>query len=433
MLMSNYCLKFVSLRQIKETPMYWEQKSTEMVKSEVLNALAHNRNYRSSAVLGLPASYLDPEVFPPDAAFLEDAPFAKVFMENPNHIGCHTLVGGESAFGGTHALERDLIRICAEEMMDAPAGGYDGYVASGGTEANIQAMWIFRNMFMEQYGIGSQHIGIIYSSDSHYSFYKAGNLLQIKTFEVEVAQESRQMSVDAYAAAIRRAQAAGVRCLVGVFNMGTTMFGSVDDICSLLPVLKASGMPYKVHVDGAFGGFVYPFSNQEHAMTFKNPEVSSMTIDAHKMLQAPYGTGIFMARKGLMEFTHTGAASYVLGGDSTLSGSRSGANLVAAWMILNTHGSDGWRTKISALLSLTDELCNILDLMGIVYYRNPEMNLVTMRADQIPAALAEKYLLVPDSHGDQAHWYKIVVMDHVKPAILRSFIEDLQAACAPMA
>lgn len=192
-------------------------------------------------------------------------------------------------------------------------------------------------------------------------------------------------------------------------------------------------MPYKVHVDGAFGGFVYPFSNVDHAMTFKNPEVSSMTIDAHKMLQAPYGTGIFMARKGLMEYTHTGAASYVLGGDSTLSGSRSGANLVAAWMILNTHGSVGWRAKIAGLLALTDELCEILDQMGIAYFRNPEMNLVTMRADQIPAALAEKYLLVPDSHGTEANWYKIVVMDHVKPAILRSFIEDLQTACAPMA
>jgi len=412
--------------------MYWDQKRAETIKKEVLNALSHNRNYRSSAVLGLPASYLDAEVFPPDAAFLEDAPFAKVFMENPNHIGCHTLAGGERAFGGTQALERDLIRICAEELMDAPADGYDGYVASGGTEANIQAMWIFRNMFMEQYGISSQHIGILYSSDSHYSFYKAGNLLQVKTFAVDVAENSRQILVQKYAAALKEAQAEGVRCVVAVFNMGTTMFGSVDDINTLLPLLKASGMYYRVHVDGAFGGFVYPFSNQEHALTFKNIEVSSMTLDAHKMLQAPYGTGIFLARKGLMNYTHTGVASYVVGGDSTLSGSRSGANLVAAWMILNTYGSAGWRVKIAALLSLTDELCGVLDQIGITYYRNPEMNLVSIRAEQIPASLAEKYLLVPDTHGAEAHWYKIVVMDHVKPAILRSFLEDLRVACMPV-
>jgi tyrosine decarboxylase/aspartate 1-decarboxylase len=34
---------------------------------------------------------------------------------------------------------------------------------------------------------------------------------------------------------------------------------------------------------------------------FSNPKISSITIDAHKMLQAPYGTGIFICRKGLIE------------------------------------------------------------------------------------------------------------------------------------
>lgn len=405
--------------------MHWDSRTAQQIKQEVFRALGQNRNYRSSAVLGLPASYLDAEVFPPNADFLEDAPFAKVFMENPNHIGCHTLVGGESAFAGTHALERDLIRICAEEMMDAPKGGYDGYVASGGTEANIQALWVYRNMFMEQFGINAQHVGVLYSSDSHYSFFKASNLLQIQAFEVNVEQENRQMSVVAYGNAIRNAQASGVRCLILVFNMGTTMFGSVDDLETLLPEAKASGMPYSVHVDGAFGGFVYPFTNHSRALTFQNPEVGSMAIDAHKMLQAPYGTGIFLARKGLIEYVHTGAASYVQGGDATLSGSRSGANLVAAWMILNTHGSAGWKQKVENLLRLTDAFCLALDAIGVSYFRNPGMNLVTMQADQIPLEIVEKYLLVPDTHGSNAQWVKVVVMDHVKESMLTAFIADL--------
>lgn len=409
----------------KTKSMYWERKAAAQIKQEVFQALDQNRNYRSSAVLGLPASYLDAEVFPPDAAFLEDAPFAKVFMENPNHIGCHTLSSGESAFAGTHALERDLIRICAEEIMGAPAGEYDGYVASGGTEANIQALWVYRNLFMEQYGITAQHVGVIYSSDSHYSFFKAANLLQIRAFEVVVDAEDRQMSEVAYAEAIRRAQAEGVRCLVLVYNMGTTMFGSVDDLERLLPTVKAAGMPYKVHVDGAFGGFIFPFTEHNGLLTFQNPEVSSMTIDAHKMLQAPYGTGIFLARKNLISYVHTGAASYVEGGDATLSGSRSGANLVAAWMILNTHGSEGWKQKVDRLLRLTDALCLALDSHRVDYFRHPGMNLVTMRAHQIPSDIVEKYMLVPDSHGNQPAWVKIVVMEHVKEEMLQAFITDL--------
>jgi glutamate/tyrosine decarboxylase-like PLP-dependent enzyme len=406
--------------------MSWDSKTYEQYKAEVLAALQQNRNYRIHDVLGLPASYLDPEVFPPDAAFLDDAPFARVFMENPNHIGCHTLVASESAFAGTHALERDLIRLCAEEIMGAPEAGYDGYVASGGTEANLQAVWIYRNLFMEAYHSSAQQVGVLYSHDSHYSFYKAANVLQVIPIEVEVDDSTRQMTPENYAKAIIRAQAAGVRQLVAVFNMGTTMFGSVDDIEALLPILKASGMPYRVHIDGAFGGFVYPFTAKNNPLTFVNPEVGSITIDAHKMLQAPYGTGIFLARKGLMNYAHTNHASYVQGGDSTLCGSRSGANLVAAWMILQHHGRSGWEQKIETLVKRTDRICVLLDRFQVPYFRNPAMNMVTMRAEGIPKQLAEAFLLVPDTH-DQANWYKIVVMDHVTDAKLDAFISAFEA------
>lgn len=409
--------------------MAWIAKSHATVKAEVLSALEHNRNYRQHAVLGLPASYLDPEVFPPDAAFLDDAPFARVFMENPNHIGCHTLHESESAFSGTHALERDLIRICAEEIMGAPEAGYDGYVASGGTEANLQAAWIYRNYFMEHFHSSSQQVGILYSEDSHYSFYKAANVLQITPIQVAVDAETRQMTTESYANAIRLAQAEGVRHIIAIFNMGTTMFGSVDDIEHLLPLLKSSGMPYKVHVDGAFGGFVYPFSAPGNALTFNNPEVGSITIDAHKMLQAPYGTGIFLARKGWMNYAHTDHASYVQGGDSTLCGSRSGANLVAAWMILQQYGRTGWEQKIQTLLDRTDRICKALDAHQIAYFRNPTMNLITIKASDMPAALAEAFMLVPDVH-DKASWYKIVVMDHVTEARVNEFLEALDTALA---
>ncbi len=409
--------------------MAWNAKPYATIKAEVLSALEHNHNYRQHAVLGLPASYLDPEVFPPDAPFLDDAPFARVFMENPNHIGCHTLHASESAFSGTHALERDLIRICAEEIMGAPEAGYDGYVASGGTEANLQAAWIYRNYFMEHFHSSSHQVGILYSEDSHYSFYKAANVLQITPIQVAVDAETRQMTTESYANAIRLAQAEGVRHIIAIFNMGTTMFGSVDDIDRLIPLLKSSGMPYKVHVDGAFGGFVYPFSSPGNALTFHNPEVGSITIDAHKMLQAPYGTGIFLARKGWMNYTHTDHASYVQGGDSTLCGSRSGANLVAAWMILQQYGRIGWEQKIQTLLDRTNRICATLDLHEITYYRNPAMNLITIQASALPVELADAFMLVPDVH-DHASWYKIVVMDHVTDARVDEFLTALEAALA---
>ena len=63
-------------------------------------------------------------------------------------IGCHTLAGSEPFFRGTQEIEKELLQICAEEILGAEAGSYDGYVSSGGTESNIQALWIFRNRYI---------------------------------------------------------------------------------------------------------------------------------------------------------------------------------------------------------------------------------------------------------------------------------------------
>ena len=79
------------------------------------------------------------------------------------------------------------------------------------------------------------------------------------------------------------------------------MFGSVDNPDDYTSLLEKHNVAYKLHIDGAYGGFVYPFSNKDSVINFSNPKISSITIDAHKMLQAPYGTGVFICRKGLIE------------------------------------------------------------------------------------------------------------------------------------
>jgi glutamate/tyrosine decarboxylase-like PLP-dependent enzyme len=124
--------------------------------------------------------------------------------------------------------------------------------------------------------------------------------------------------------------------------MMTTMFGSVDNITYLTDELFRLNCTFKLHIDAAFGGFYYPFTNNNSELNFQNPHISSFTLDAHKMAQAPYGIGIFLIRKGYMENIHTKEASYIQGDDFTLIGSRSGANAISAWMILSKNGPFSW-------------------------------------------------------------------------------------------
>jgi glutamate/tyrosine decarboxylase-like PLP-dependent enzyme len=405
--------------------MFWEKKTFNAIKQQVMEALAENENYRRHPVLGLPASYLDADVFYNDAPFLKDRPYIRAFVDNPNHIGCHTLTQSESAFAGTQKLEVELIKLCAEQIFRGEADAQDGYVASGGSESNIQALWIYRNFFMREKMAKVEEIGVIFSDDTHYSIPKATNLLGLQPFILPVNQWTREITQEGLESAIQKARQQGIRYFIVVMNMATTMFGSIDDINRVGDYLTQENIEFKLHVDAAFGGFVYPFTNPDCAFGFHNPYITSFTLDAHKMLQAPYGTGIFLIRKGFMYYGSTKEAQYVQGGDYTVCGSRSGANVVAVLMILYTHGYEGWHYKMSQLQDRTSRLCAQLDDMGIKYYRNPFMNIIAIHAEFMPEKIAQKYYLVPNTHDKAPEWYKIVMMSHVSQGLVDSFVNDL--------
>ncbi|MBN9350400.1 MAG: hypothetical protein J0H55_06925 [Chitinophagaceae bacterium] len=403
--------------------MYWPKLPTRDIKQRVFEALQQNISYTEN-ILGIPATYLDQEQFYFNAPFLKDAAFISALVNNPNHIGCHTYSEGEEYFRGTQRLEVDLIRICAEEIFCAMPGGYDGYVAPGGTEANIQAQWIYRNYFQKEKGAKAGEIGVLFSEDVHYSAYKGCNLLCMRPIKVAL-DKNRLWDLDDLEKKLSEAKESGIKYLIVHLTMGTTMFGSVDEPAPVLEKVKAQFKDYFVHVDAAFGGFIYPFTSGKDELSFRNPDISSFTIDGHKMLQAPYGTGIFICRKGLIEYTQTSEATYVHGTDFTLCGSRSGANAVAVWMILMTHGSAGWTYTMQKLLDRTDNICDALDEMQIEYYRHPAMNIVAIKADYISDEIAHKYHLVADDYQNPK-WWKVVIMMHVDKPVIDNFLLELK-------
>jgi tyrosine decarboxylase / aspartate 1-decarboxylase len=404
---------------------YWKKIQKQQRTERIQWALQENVDFSSDASLGYPASKLDSEVFY-DAPFLKDSPLLQSFVANPNHIGCHTLGTSEKAFKGTQEIEREVLNVIAVDIFKAQPGSFDGYIAPGGTEANIQALWMYRNYFINEHKAQPGEIVIIASEDTHYSIAKGSNLLMTERIKVPVHKMNRKIDEAALEKLIADAVASGKKYFLVVANMGTTMFGSIDDTDVYVTCLEKHNLHYKLHVDAAYGGFVYPFSNGKNKMTFNNPAVSSITIDAHKMLQAPYGTGIFICRKGLIENVLTAEAEYVEGMDLTLCGSRPGYNAVAVWMILFTYGPYGWQEKVNKLQMRTDWLCKEFDNLEIEYFRELYMNIVTIRAEHIPDHIAEKFDLVPQKHSGDNEWYKIVVMDHVETEDLEQFINELK-------
>ncbi|MDZ7846421.1 MAG: hypothetical protein U5L96_06460 [Owenweeksia sp.] len=77
------------------------------------------------------------------------------------------------------------------------------------------------------------------------------------------------------------------------------------------------------------------------------------------------------------------------------------------------------------MMNETDRLCNSLDELGVTYFRNPQMNIVSIHAGQFPRDLCAKYRLVADNFDDP-RWWKIVVMPHTIGQVMNRFLNDLK-------
>ena len=137
------------------------------------------------------------------------------------------------------------------------------------------------------------------------------------------------------------------------------------------------------------------------------------------------GTGIFIIRKGFIQYANTKEATYVEGEDYTMIGSRSGANAVAVWMILSKNGPHGWHEKIFILQKRTQWLCNQLDELDIKFYRHPASNIVAIHSNFIFPKIAKKFGLVPDNHH-HPNWFKVIIMEHVTIEKLERLVNDIK-------
>lgn len=125
-------------RTAKNSFMYWKHYSQKEMDQIIQSALKKNISYLKNESIGIPGSYLDEVEFNADNDIINKGSFIQTLVSNPNHIGCHTLdeFPSEPQFAGTQELEKEFIRICAEEIFRGEKNSHDGYVASGGTEAN---------------------------------------------------------------------------------------------------------------------------------------------------------------------------------------------------------------------------------------------------------------------------------------------------------
>ena len=93
-----------------------------------------------------------------------------------------TNLGDPGLFPGVAELEERVVQMLGELLGCADASGY---VSTGGTESNIQAIRAARNE------AGKKDGNIVVPASAHFSFDKIGDLLSLEVRKAELDSESQ--------------------------------------------------------------------------------------------------------------------------------------------------------------------------------------------------------------------------------------------------
>ena len=159
----------------------------------------------------------------------------------------------------------------------------------------------------------------------------------------------------------------------------TGQFEPVKDVSNALDELqKRTGLDIPIHVDGASGGFLAPFTAPELEWDFRLPRVKSINSSGHKFGLAPLGVGwiIWRDKEDLPEDLIFNV-NYLGGNMPTfaLNFSRPGGQIVATYYNFLRLGREGFRKIHQACYDTTMWLADQIGDLGpfeILYNGDPQ-------------------------------------------------------------
>ncbi|WP_246562885.1 pyridoxal phosphate-dependent decarboxylase family protein [Streptomyces roseirectus] len=295
------------------------------------------------------------------------------------------------------ALEESVIRWMAREVCGLGEGS-GGLLTSGGSMATFSATVAARHHRLGEDLTG----GTVYTTAfAHHSVAKAARLAGIRAAHIRTVPHTPdlRMDPDAAAAAIRADRAAGLRPFLLVATAGTTDTGTVDPLPELAALARREDVWF--HVDAAYGGF-FRLTARGRDRLAGIEEADSVTLDPHKTLFLPFGTGALVVRDpAALHAAHDGTGSYLQDMRTAADvpdSARLGPELtheirgLRAWLPLHLHGVAAFREALDEKLDLAAHVHDTLSgVTALEVPHRPDLSTVIFRvrpADTGPAAAA---------------------------------------------
>ena len=319
-------------------------------------------------------------------------------------------------------LERQVLGILHRLIYGEQDGFYNhwmhsadhslGAFCSGGTVANITALWVARNRLLKPEGnfegIAKQGLfaalthykcsglAIFVSERGHYSVKKAADVLGIGQDGVVAVKtdNNNRICLADLELKIAAAKENNIKPLAIIGVAGTTETGTIDPLRQLAEVAQRENCHF--HVDAAWGGATLMSNTYRHLLDGIDL-ADSVTIDAHKQLYVPMGAGMVIFKDPELMSSIQHHAEYILRkgskdlGRHTLEGSRSGMAMLL-YSCFNVISRPGYELLINQSIEKAkyfSELIQQQDDFELI--SAPELCLLTYR--YVPKRVKEALLL----------------------------------------
>ena len=328
-----------------------------------------------------------------------------------------TNLGDPGISPGTKEIEKQFIDF-VKTIVHAPRSSI-GHIVSGGTEGNITAMWIVKQL--------TDNREIIVPASAHFSFQKIASLLDMTVTTIPLTSEYI-MDISTLKKRISDQTAA----VVGI--AGSTDLGTIDSIDKIGEICADHHLFF--HVDAAFGGFIIPFLAAQGyelpSFDFDVPAVSSISIDAHKMGQSAIPLGTLVLREASwLDVISVPSPCITSSSQSGLLGTRSGGPIAAGYAVTQYLGTKGYETHARRCMETTNYTIQRLQEIGLeVIIDHPPLNVIAVPLHQmqdIVHRLEQRGWRV--NAINHLNSIRLVLMPHITTSIIDSFITELEHIC----
>ncbi|MGM0525024.1 MAG: pyridoxal-dependent aspartate 1-decarboxylase PanP [Pseudomonadota bacterium] len=307
-------------------------------------------------------------------------------------------------------LERNVIGMLHHLVYQQDAGFYNrwmhsaqhslGAFCSGGTVANMTALWVARNKLLKADGdfagiaadglaAGLTHYNykklvVLVSERGHYSLAKAADVLGIgrRNLVAVATDENNRIKLDALRQTCEQVQQEGGKVLAIVGVAGTTETGHVDPLAEMASIAQEYDVHF--HVDAAWGGATL-LSNRYRELLQGVEQADSVTIDAHKQMYVPMGAGMVLFKNPSLVKSIEHHAEYIIRqgskdlGAHSMEGSRPGMAMMV-FSALHVIGRRGYQLLIDNSLEKARYFAKLISEQDdFEVITEPELCLLTYR------------------------------------------------------